>query len=549
MPRPSFDKVLIANRGEIALRIQKACKAKGIDCVIICSDVDKGSYFARHAAELYPIGGASAAESYLDIEKIVGAAKATDCQAVHPGYGFLSENADFARAVTNAGLVFIGPSAESIEILGNKTLARERVEKFGVPCTPGCKGGLSDKEIEARAEEIGLPVILKAVAGGGGRGMRVARTKSELKEALPRARAEAKKFFSNDDVYLEKYIEEPRHIEVQVFGDTHGNIIHFGTRDCSSQRRHQKLVEEAPAPFLAKALTNKIQNAAVKAARSVDYVGAGTVEFLLSGKDFYFLEMNTRIQVEHPVSEEVTGYDLVGLQLEVAKGAKVPAQSKVEIKGHSIEYRIYAEDARNGFAPQTGKISFQKFPSDTTVRIDFGFDTGDKISPYYDALISKLIVTGSTRDEVIDKSFALLSDYKIEGFETTIPFHRWILKNPLFRNDCVDIGYIDREFSAECLDELEASEIRDPLHRSGVGNTEVLDIFQYRSSAFDFDYRIEVLHRNDGIFVATPADSKGRRAQARHCRASNGLNTAISSLANEVLESVPPNKVLAGLSD
>lgn len=540
-------KVLIVNRSEIALRIQRACKILGLKSVSVCSDVDASSLFARSADELYRLGGSTAFESYLNIDKLITAAKETGCDAVHPGYGFLSENAEFAQRVVDAGLIFVGPSPEAIQILGSKTEARKRVTEYGVPCTPGAKGGLSDKELVKRAQEIGFPVIIKAVAGGGGRGMRVVKELSEMKDALPRARAEGKKNFSSDDVYLEKYIEMPRHVEVQVFGDSHGNVVHFGTRDCSSQRRHQKLIEEAPAPFINEKVREEIHQAAVNAAKSVNYENAGTVEFLLSGDQFYFLEMNTRIQVEHPVTEEVTDTDLVKLQFEVAQGGKVPEQNEIKFTGHSIEFRIYAEDPANNFAPAIGTVSKISRPEADYIREDYGVESGDTISPYYDAMISKLIVNADSREQAIERSYQALRGYKVEGLKTTIPFHKWLLLNKDFKKSCIDIGYIEREFTPadKLVAEVEAAEIVDPKFKTGPDGLEVVEYFQYASDDSSTKYTVEVLHRRDGVFVVTPINADGERARNRNCRASNGMQTAINALISDVLEKLSSKEIFS----
>ncbi|RIL02551.1 MAG: hypothetical protein DCC75_13255, partial [Proteobacteria bacterium] len=407
--RNKINKVLIANRGEIALRIKRACRKLGIRSAAIVSEADKNSLFAREAEELYVIGPAPARESYLAADKIIAAAKELGCDAIHPGYGFLSENAEFARKVIDNGLVFVGPSPESIEALGSKTKARAHVKRFGVPVTPGSEGGLSDQRLVELAAQIGFPVIVKAVAGGGGRGMRIVNSAGELTQILPRARAEALKNFASDDVYLEKFIEQPRHVEVQILGDAFGHVIHLGTRDCSTQRRHQKLVEEAPAPNLSSDLRERIHMAAVNAAKSVSYQNAGTAEFLVKGEEFYFLEMNTRIQVEHPATEMVTGVDLVELQLKVAQGERIPwSQDQITFDGHAIEFRIYAEDPANNFAPSPGRITRLKRNDAPYVREDIGFSEGDEISLHYDAMISKLIVKGENRSDAIAKSIAIL---------------------------------------------------------------------------------------------------------------------------------------------
>ncbi len=545
MSERKITKVLIANRGEIALRVQRACDKLGLKCVCIASDADKNSMVAREAHELKRLEGSTPQETYLNIDKLIKAAKESGCDAVHPGYGFLSENADFAERVIKEGMIFVGPSPDAIKTLGSKTLARAAVTAKGVPTTPGCKGGLKDEEIIKAAEEIGFPIIIKAVAGGGGRGMRVVNSASEMRENLPRARAEAKKNFASDDVYIEKYISQPRHVEVQVFGDKHGNVVHFGTRDCSTQRRHQKLIEEAPAPFLTDSLRNGIHEAAVNAAKSVGYYNAGTAEFLVSGDRFYFLEMNTRIQVEHPVSEEISGTDLVALQFSVAQGGKVPAQSDIKFTGHAIEFRIYAEDPEKNFAPAIGKVSNIVRYKDSFVREDYGVESGDEITPYYDAMLSKLIVKGATREEAIARSERALKSYKVEGLKTTIPFHRWILKNKVFREKVIDIGYIEREFkdATKLINEALAADVVDPLFKVGPEGTEVVDYLKYKSDAFAEEYVLEVLHRRDGVFVVTPKDSSGRRAINRYCRSSNGLRTAVRAVVTDVLESVPPAEI------
>ncbi|MEZ4752972.1 MAG: acetyl-CoA carboxylase biotin carboxylase subunit [Bdellovibrionota bacterium] len=538
-----IQKLLIANRGEIALRIQRACNSLSIIPVTIASEADRGSLAARMADELVVIGPPAPAESYLNIEKIISTAKESGCQAVHPGYGFLSENAEFAQAVEDAGLIFVGPSPESIRVLGSKTEARKSVTAYGVPCTPGAVSGLSDAELISEADKIGYPVIIKAVSGGGGRGMRVAKSKEEMKDFLPRTRAEAKKFFSNQDVYLEKFIVNPRHVEVQIFGDSHGNLVHFGTRDCSAQRRHQKLIEEAPAPNLSDKLREAIHQAAVDAAKSVNYKNAGTAEFLVSGETFYFLEMNTRIQVEHPVTEEVTGVDLVKLQLEVAQGAKLPfKQSEIKFSGHAIEFRLYAESPAKKFMPAIGKIESLERPQAKYIREDYALEAGDEITPYYDAMISKLIVTGKTRLESIENSKVALRNYKVTGVDTTIPFHRWMLTTPEFINGGFDIGYVEREFSPERIKELEALDIKDPAHISEPGGCEHVEQLRYFSPAFNAHYLIELIHREDGIFVAVPKSQDGKVAPPKHRRASNGRKTVLSALT-EVLSSIPPEEV------
>ncbi|MBX7142815.1 MAG: ATP-grasp domain-containing protein [Oligoflexia bacterium] len=537
-------RVLIANRGEIARRIQRACKTLNIESVCIASEADRGSLFAREAEKLVVIGPAAAKDSYLAADKVVKAAVESGCDAVHPGYGFLSENADFARKVQAAGLRFIGPEPASIEALGSKTEARKLAAARGVPITLGAPAGLSDAELVRRAEEIGFPVIVKAVAGGGGRGMRIVENCAELMAALPLARAEALKNFANEAVYFEQYIHQPRHVEVQIFGDSHGTILHFGTRDCSTQRRHQKLVEEAPAPFLSPALRAAIEHAAVEAACSVHYSNAGTAEFLVKDEKFYFLEMNTRIQVEHPVTEAVTGVDLVELQLRVAQGEALPLkQEQVKFRGHAIEFRIYAEDPATKFSPDKGRIQELVRPQAAYLREDYGFVQGDDVTLFYDAMLSKLIVSGPTRQETIARAYAALRAYKLSGIKSTLPFHRWLLLNSPFASGPLDIGYLDRNFSAECLKELAVSEVSDPRHKAPVAGAEFRERLDYLSQNFNVRYEIEVRHLREGHFLATPINESGERGRIRFSRRSNGFNAVVASLIEEVLERVEPAQI------
>jgi acetyl/propionyl-CoA carboxylase alpha subunit len=536
-------KVLIANRAEIAMRIQRACTSLGLDAVSVCSEADKNSLFARTAQELAVIGPAPARESYLHVERLLEAAKKHGCDAVHPGYGFLSENAEFASAVEQAGMIFIGPSPRSIEILGSKTAAREAVAAYGVPLLPGAVGNLSDEELISRAKEIGFPVIIKAVGGGGGRGMRIANNIDEMRDFLPRTRAESKKNFSNDNVYFEKFLRTPRHVEVQIFGDKHGSVVHFGTRDCSTQRRHQKLIEEAPAPNLSDAMRESIHQAALGAARSVGYCNAGTVEFLVDGDNFYFLEVNTRIQVEHPITEIVTNTDLVQLQLKVAQGEPLPTQEQIRFAGHAMEFRIYAEDPQAEFRPAVGPITKLSRPTADWIREDFAFEQGDEVTPHYDAMLSKLIVSGVSRSEVLARSEQALKSYKIGGLPTTIDFHRWLLRNKAFRSGPVDIAFVGREFSAQSIRELKAGDIRDPLWQEPKHGAEVKNVYEYRSKKFATTYTIEIVHQSEGGFIAAPLDPKGHKVRNSNCRMSNGLNAALSSLIEDVLEKRPPAEV------
>jgi acetyl/propionyl-CoA carboxylase alpha subunit len=403
------------------------------------------------------IGGAPATESYLHIDRIISAAVSVGCDAIHPGYGFLAENGDFAEAVQQAGLVFIGPSPEVIRLLGNKSEARKAVAARGVQIPPGVPGGLSDATLLKEASLIGFPLIVKAVAGGGGRGMRIVRSLKELEEALPRVRAESKKFFANDDIYFERYIENPRHVEVQLFGDAQGAVVHFGTRECSLQRRHQKILEEAPAQFLSPALEEKILADAVAAAKSVGYTNAGTAEFLVSNDTHYFLEINTRIQVEHPVTELVTGVDLVALQLLVAAGNPLPmTQKEIVVTGHAIECRIYAEDPRNNFAPTRGTISQIQAPEESFFREDRGFEAGDVISLQYDALLTKLLVHGKNRAQAIARMRVVLASYSLTGLESSLLFHKWLFVQSVFVTDCFDIAFLDTCFDSKLLDSIDA---------------------------------------------------------------------------------------------
>lgn len=445
-------KVCIANRGEIALRIGRACKALGIETFQPLSEADAGNSF-RLAADSYEvIGGAAAAESYLNIERLVAAAAAAGCDAVHPGYGFLAENANFARAVQEAGLVFVGPAPEIIDLLGNKTEARKSVVARGVSVAPGVEAGLSDAALLEAADTIGFPLILKAVGGGGGRGMRVVRTASEMRDALPRVRSEARKFFASEDVYFERFIEKPRHVEVQLMGDSAGTVLHFGTRECSMQRRHQKILEEAPARFIDATLEARILQDAVEAARAVGYTNAGTAEFLVSGSQHYFLEINTRIQVEHPATELVTGVDLVQLQLQIAAGNELTLrQDNIVCTGHAIECRVYAEDAAHNFAPARGTISAIRAPTYDFFREDRGYEAGDIVSLHYDALLTKLLVKADTRAEAIARMRQVLFAYSVAGVETSLPFHRWLFLQSAFVSDNFDTGFLDACFSAEQL--------------------------------------------------------------------------------------------------
>lgn len=441
---PLFKKILIANRGEIALRIIRAARELGIKTVAVYSEADHDSLHVKFADEAVCIGPPSSKQSYLNIPRLIAAAEVTDADAIHPGYGFLAENANFADICASSGITFIGPRPDAITSMGDKALAKETMKKAGVPVVPGSEGTLSDiADAKKIAQEIGLPVIIKATAGGGGRGMRIVRSLDELENAYLTASHEAETAFGNAAVYMEKYIEEPRHVEIQIMGDQYGTIVHFGERDCSIQRRHQKLTEESPSPALTSELREAMGSAAVKGAKSVKYVGAGTVEFLLDkDKSFYFMEMNTRIQVEHPVTEEVMGVDLLKLQIQMAAGERLK-KTQAKPQWHAIECRINAEDPAMGFRPSPGKITSLHFPGGFGVRVDTHIYAGYVIPPYYDSLIAKLIVKAKTREEAIIKMYYALDEFIIEGIKTTIPFHKKLMMNDKFRSGDFDTKFIE----------------------------------------------------------------------------------------------------------
>jgi acetyl-CoA carboxylase biotin carboxylase subunit len=440
-------KILIANRGEIALRVIRACRELNISTVAVYSLADKYALHVRFADEAVCIGPPQAKDSYLNIPQLMAAAEVTGSDAIHPGYGFLAENAAFAEICISSGLNFIGPKPNMISTMGDKALAKSTVKKMGVPVIPGSDGPVNTFEEAIKiANEIGFPIILKASAGGGGRGMRVVNSQEEMENAFLSAQNEAEKAFSNKEVYLEKFIVNPHHVEVQILGDQHGNIIHLGERDCSIQRRHQKLIEETPSPAINSETREKICEAAILAAKSVNYESCGTVEFLVDENgNFYFMEMNTRIQVEHPVTEEVYGIDLVKEQIRVADGEKIETQN-VCCFGHAMECRINAEDPDYDFRPSTGKITSFHTPGGFGVRVDTHAYAGYEISQYYDSLIAKLIVRGKTREEVLNKMGRALDEFVIEGIKTTIPFQTKIINDPNFRNGNFDIGFIERNY-------------------------------------------------------------------------------------------------------
>ncbi|MFV8827281.1 acetyl-CoA carboxylase biotin carboxylase subunit [Alkalihalobacterium sp. APHAB7] len=442
-----FKKVLIANRGEIAVRVIRACRELGIETVAVYSEADKEALHVHLADEAYCIGPHLSSKSYLNMINILSVAVSTGADAIHPGYGFLAENADFAEKCAEHNITFIGPSPEAINKMGAKAVARDTMQAAGVPIVPGTDGIIEDiEDALVTARDIGFPVMVKATAGGGGKGMRVAQTEADLKKAISMAQQEAETAFGNPGVYLEKFVEEPRHVEIQIIGDSFGNVVHLGERDCSIQRRHQKLIEEAPSPALDEELRTKMGEAALKAAQAVSYCGAGTVEFLLDKhKNFYFMEMNTRIQVEHPVSELVTGVDLIKEQILVASGVKLSfTQEDIQIDGWSIECRINAENPDKNFMPSPGKIEMYLPPGGLGVRVDSAVYPGYTITPFYDSMIAKLIVHGRDREEAIARMKRALNEFVIDGVETTIPFHLRLLEHPDFISGNFDTKFLEK---------------------------------------------------------------------------------------------------------
>lgn len=441
-----FQKVLVANRGEIAVRIIRACREMGIASVAVYSESDRDSLHVRIADEAYCIGPTASKDSYLNFTNLMSVATLTECDAVHPGYGFLAENADFAEICDSCGITFIGPSPDAIERMGDKAVAKQTMKDAGVPVIPGSDGLVEDIEQAMMiARDIGYPVIIKATAGGGGKGIRIAEDEDDLIKQMTTAQQEAEKAFGNSGVYLEKYLTGMKHVEVQIVADKHGNVIHLGERDCSVQRRRQKLIEEAPCPVLTEEIRQAMGDAAVRAAQAVSYSGAGTLEFLLSPTgEFYFMEMNTRIQVEHPVSEMITGVDIIKEMIHVAQGEPLSiTQDQVVINGWAIECRVNAEDPARNFMPSAGQISFYLPPGGYGVRVDSAAYPGYTISPHYDSMIAKLIVWAPTREEAIERMKRALSEFAIEGIHTTIPFHMRLLQHPLFMNGECDIKFLE----------------------------------------------------------------------------------------------------------
>jgi acetyl-CoA carboxylase, biotin carboxylase subunit len=455
-----FKKILIANRGEIAVRVMRACREMGIRTVAVYSEVDRASLHVRYADEAYAIGPAPSTQSYLVMERILEAARSSGAEAIHPGYGFLAENPEFARACREAGVVFVGPTPEAMELMGSKTASRQATARAGLPVVPGSDHNLESlDEVRRVAEEIGFPVMLKASAGGGGKGLRRVEAASELESAYRTARSEAENAFNDSSVYVEKYIEQPRHVEIQILGDQHGHLIYLGERECTLQRRHQKVMEECPSPLVDEALRRRMGETAVRIGQLAGYSNAGTVEFLMdSRKNFYFLEMNARLQVEHPVTEMVVGMDLVQEQLRIAAGHPLTwRQEDVQLRGWAMECRIYAEDPANHFFPSPGLITRLQVPAGPGVRRDSGVYEGWRIPVEYDPLLSKLIVWASTREEAIARLRRALGEYEVLGIRTNIPFFRRVLEHPDFVAGRLDTGFIDRVLAAGLMAEEPAS--------------------------------------------------------------------------------------------
>jgi len=447
-------KILVANRGEIALRIMRTARRMGISTVAVYSEADRHAPHVRFADEAVLLGPPPSAQSYLLGEKIIEAAQAHGVDGIHPGYGFLSENAHFARKVAEAGITFIGPSPESIEVMGSKLAAKEAVKKYNVPMVPGIDQAITDVDMAIEiGRRVGYPILIKASAGGGGKGMRIVEREEDTKEQMERAISEAIAYFSDGSVFIEKYVTGPRHIEVQVMGDMHGNIVYLFERECSIQRRHQKVVEEAPCAILTPEMRRAMGEAAVRVCQSCNYVGAGTVEFLVdSNRDFYFLEMNTRLQVEHPVTEMITGLDLVELQIRVARGEKLPFQQEdLHINGHAMELRVYAEDPLNNFLPSVGRLNRYKLPTGDGIRVDGGFEEGMEVPIYYDPMLAKLVVHGANRSEAIQKMKDAIAAYEVDGVSTTLPFGVFVMDHPAFVSANFDTHFVNNYYTPEQL--------------------------------------------------------------------------------------------------
>jgi acetyl-CoA carboxylase biotin carboxylase subunit len=484
-----FNKVLIANRGEIAVRIIRACRELGMETVAVFSEADRNALHVRYADEAYLLGPAPSRESYLRADKILDIAKKSGANAIHPGYGFLAEREDFASKCADMGITFIGPKPSSIAAMGDKAEARATVIKAGVPVVPGTEdvGNMTNDDLLRIAPTVGFPLLIKATAGGGGKGMREVKSLEEMPALLASARREAESAFGDGNVYLEKLVEGARHIEFQIMADSFGNVIHLGERECSIQRRHQKLLEEAPSPFLDDELRKKMGDVAVRAAKSVDYVNAGTIEFLVDkDRNFYFLEMNTRLQVEHPITEMVTGIDIVAEQLRVARGRQLSyTQEQIQINGHAIECRINAEDPFNNFVPSTGRITHSLIPTGPGVRVDTGVYPGFEITPFYDPMIAKLIVWGETRAQAILRMRRALEEYRIVGVRTNIPFHQTLMDSHRFMGGQFDTRFVEERFSMD--DALEPNE----------SNSEIAAILATLVSHHESERSAQMVRRNE----------------------------------------------------
>jgi len=456
-------KLLIANRGEIAIRVMQTAKKMGIKTVAVYSTADRNAPHVKYADEAVLLGEAPSNQSYLLGDKIIEVAKNLEVDAIHPGYGFLSENADFAEACEKNNILFIGPKSKAIKIMGSKLAAKEAVKAYNIPMVPGTDQAIKDiPEAKKIAKEIGFPILIKASAGGGGKGMRVVEKEADFTSQMDRAISEAVNAFGDGSVFIEKYVASPRHIEIQIMADTHGNVVHLFERECSVQRRHQKVVEEAPSSVLTPELREKMGEAAIKVAKSCDYVGAGTVEFLLDeAKNFYFLEMNTRLQVEHPVTELITNTDLVALQIRVARGETLPIkQEDLKIHGHALELRVYAEDPLNDFLPSVGNLEVYQLPEGKNIRVDNGFEEGMDVPIYYDPMLSKLITYGSSREEAIQVMLQAIKAYKVEGIETTLPFGSFVCEHEAFRSGNFDTHFVKKYYSPKTLKSKQEEEAK-----------------------------------------------------------------------------------------
>ena len=524
-----FGKVLVANRGEIAIRVFRTLRDMRIGSVAVYSDVDRGALHPTFADEAFALGGATAAESYLLVEKLLDAARRSGAEAVHPGYGFLAENAAFARAVEDAGLTWIGPPAAAIELMGSKTRARRAMRDAGVPIIPGTTEPLaSADEVAAFGEEIGYPLLIKAAAGGGGKGMKVVGSAAEAAQAFESAQREGLSYFADSSVYVERYLEDPRHVEVQVLADAHGNVIHLGERDCTLQRRHQKLIEETPSPAVGTELRSRIGKIAVDAARACGYRSAGTIEGLLAPDgQYFFMEMNTRIQVEHTITEMVAGVDIVRAQLQIAAGERLEfSQDEIRLQGHAIECRINAEDPSSGFLPSPGRITLYREPSGPGVRVDSSVTTGSEISPLYDPMIAKLIVRGADREHAIGRMLRALSEFQIDGVKTLVGFHRALVDHPCFRGGTTCAGIVESPELAALAEELSDPPVTAPP--SGAAGLE-------RQTTAEVDGRRVTVK----VLVPEPPYrelARRRRDRAAAGRGGGGSDEVVSPMQGTVLD-------------